>query len=112
MHGVRRVKAAVWWAGAMLVAVAVANAQRPQELDAAAVERGRAQFKANCGFCHGDDATGNRGPDLIRSPVLSHDANGDQLGPVIRNGRARQGMPGVDDLRKECTKAEPVASGS
>src|SRR5579863_3907933 len=27
--------------------------------DAAAVARGRTQFKSSCGFCHADDATGN-----------------------------------------------------
>lgn len=49
-------------------------------------------------FCHGDDATGNCAPDLIRSAVLSHDTNGDQLGPVIRNGRPDQGMPAFSTL--------------
>jgi cytochrome c553 len=34
---------------------------QPKRFDAAQVERGRAQFKSSCGFCHGDDATGNRG---------------------------------------------------
>src|ERR1700683_3418821 len=67
---------------------------RGQVFDATQVERGRAQFKSSCGFCHGDDATGNRAPDLIRSAVLSHDTDGDQLGPVIRNGRPDNGMPG------------------
>src|SRR5579864_4670690 len=32
--------------------------------DPAAVERGRKAFIASCGFCHGNDATGNRAPDL------------------------------------------------
>ncbi len=30
-----------------------------------AVERGRKQFEQACGFCHGPDATGARGPDLV-----------------------------------------------
>ena len=59
-----------------------------------AVKRGQLAFKAACGFCHGDDATGSRAPDLIRSATLSHDVNGEQLGPVIRNGRPDKGMPG------------------
>jgi cytochrome c oxidase cbb3-type subunit 3 len=66
--------------------------------DPAAVERGRSQFKSSCGFCHGEDATGNRGPDLIRSATLSHDVNGDILTPVIRNGRPDKGMPGFATL--------------
>ncbi len=66
--------------------------------DAAAVERGRSQFKSSCGFCHGDDATGSRAPDLIRSSSLSHDTNGDTLTPIIRNGRPDKGMPGFGAL--------------
>ena len=76
----------------------LALGQNPSGVDMAQVERGRAQFKSNCGFCHGDDATGNRGPDLIRSVALSHDVNGDVLDPVIRNGRPDKGMPGFSTL--------------
>ena len=78
--------------------MAAAQPPRTPEFDRAAVERGRTQFKSSCGFCHGDDATGNRAPDLIRSAVLSHDTNGDQLGPIIRNGRPDQGMPAFATL--------------
>ena len=66
--------------------------------DAPAVGRGRVQFKSSCGFCHGEDATGNRGPDLIRSASLSHDSGGDLLGPIIKNGRADKGMPAFGTL--------------
>lgn len=58
-----------------------------------AVQRGRTQFQQACGFCHGADATGGRGPDLVRSPVVAHDKNGDLIGEVIRNGRPDKGMP-------------------
>ena len=68
------------------------------KFDPASVDRGRAQFKSSCGFCHGDDATGNRGPDLIRAASLGHDTNGDLVGPIIRNGRPDQGMPGFSNL--------------
>jgi cytochrome c oxidase cbb3-type subunit 3 len=61
--------------------------------DPAAVERGRKDFVQQCGFCHGEDATGGRAPDLIRSPLLGHDTNGDEIGPVIRNGRPGTEMP-------------------
>jgi cytochrome c oxidase cbb3-type subunit 3 len=71
---------------------------QPQRFDSAAVDRGRVQFKSSCGFCHGDDATGNRSPDLIRSASVSHDTNGDTVGPIIRNGRADQGMPAFSNL--------------
>jgi cytochrome c oxidase cbb3-type subunit 3 len=58
-----------------------------------AIERGRKQFQDSCGFCHGADATGARGPDLVRSPIVAHDVKGDQIGPVIRQGRPDKGMP-------------------
>ena len=61
----------------------------------AAVDRGRAQFQQACGFCHGPDATGARGPDLVRSALLAHDVNGDLIGEVIRNGRPDKGMPAL-----------------
>src|SRR5262249_7092625 len=55
--------------------------------------RGQRIFQQNCGVCHANDATGGRGPDLIRSPVTAHDVNGDLIGDVIRKGRADKGMP-------------------
>jgi cytochrome c oxidase cbb3-type subunit III len=58
-----------------------------------AVERGRKQFVESCGFCHGADATGARGPDLMRSALVAHDVKGDLIGPVIHQGRPDKGMP-------------------
>jgi cytochrome c oxidase cbb3-type subunit 3 len=63
--------------------------------DKAAADRGRTQFQQSCGFCHGADATGARGPDLLRSPVLAHDVKGNEIGPVIRQGRPDKGMPAL-----------------
>lgn len=61
----------------------------------AAVDRGRTQFQQACGFCHGPDATGARGPDLVRSALVAHDVNGDLIGEVIQNGRPDKGMPAL-----------------
>lgn len=61
--------------------------------DPAAVERGHQLFVPTCGFCHGVDARGRSGPDLVRSSVVLHDIKGNLIGPVIRNGRPQQGMP-------------------
>ena len=69
--------------------------------DPAAVERGKNGFKSNCGFCHGEDATGNRAPDLVRSATLSHDENGNMIGAVIRNGRVDKGMPAFATLKDD-----------
>lgn len=60
---------------------------------AAAADRGRAIYKQNCAVCHAEDATGGRGPDLIRSSLVRHDKNGDLIGPVVTGGRADKGMP-------------------
>jgi cytochrome c oxidase cbb3-type subunit 3 len=83
----------------VLCAVPLAVAQqKPPAFDTAAIERGRTEFKSSCGFCHGDDATGNRAPDLIRSSILSHDENGNLLTAVIRNGRPDKQMPAFPTL--------------
>jgi cytochrome c oxidase cbb3-type subunit III len=74
--------------------------QQPNE-DPAAVGRGRALFKSSCGFCHGNDATGSRAPDLVRSAILSHDDQGNLLAPVIRNGRPDKGMPSFSTLNDD-----------
>src|SRR5207248_5374131 len=66
-----------------------------------AVERGRKQFGQSCGFCHGPDATGARGPDLVRSPLVAHDVKGDQIGEVIRRGRPDKGMPPLANMTDE-----------
>jgi cytochrome c oxidase cbb3-type subunit III len=70
-------------------------------LDAAAVERGRKIFVPSCGFCHGNDAHGKSGPDLVRSALVLHDSKGDTIGPVIRDGRPDRGMPAFASLSAE-----------
>ena len=75
--------------------------QRQATEDSAAAERGQALFKSSCGFCHGEDATGARAPDLLRSPVVSHDDNGNLLGPTIRNGRPDKGMPSFATMKDD-----------
>ncbi len=64
-----------------------------QAAHAAAAERGRTIFMQDCAACHGEDATGGRGPDLIRSALVRHDRNGDLIGPVVMDGRPDKGMP-------------------
>jgi cytochrome c oxidase cbb3-type subunit 3 len=63
--------------------------------NAEAVARGQKTFIATCGFCHGSNATGGAGgPDLVRSVLVLHDkGTGEQIGPVILNGRPEKGMP-------------------
>jgi cytochrome c oxidase cbb3-type subunit 3 len=66
--------------------------------DPSTVARGKAQFKSSCGFCHGEDATGSRAPDLVRSSIVAHDEQGNLLAPTIRNGRPDKGMPAFATL--------------
>jgi cytochrome c oxidase cbb3-type subunit III len=88
--------------GTLLVAAAVLivpGSLRPQEPGAAkdpAAERGQGTFKQSCGFCHGEDATGARGPDLVRSPLVAHDVKGNLIGDVVRQGRPDKGMPAMN----------------
>jgi len=67
-------------------------------IDKDAAERGRKIFVPACGFCHGNDAHGKSGPDLVRSPLVLHDNKGDVIGPVIQNGRPERGMPAFSTL--------------
>jgi cytochrome c oxidase cbb3-type subunit III len=89
-------------AGIILVSIlTLAAPLRAQSPSRATVTRGEAQFKQSCGFCHAPDATGARGPDLVRSKIVAHDVNGNLIGEVIRHGRPDQGMPPIPlDTRK------------
>ncbi|HJZ64030.1 MAG TPA: c-type cytochrome [Candidatus Acidoferrum sp.] len=77
----------------LLASLPFARAQAPQADAKASAERGKQQFSQSCAFCHGADATGARGPDLVRSPLVAHDVKGDLIGEVIKNGRPDKGMP-------------------
>jgi cytochrome c oxidase cbb3-type subunit 3 len=92
-----------WRAVLLLVAVALlaagtcaAQDEESPAKDTAAVERGQKTFQQSCGFCHGADATGARGPDLVRSQLVAHDVKGDLIGAVIRQGRPDKGMPALN----------------
>ncbi len=61
--------------------------------DPAAAARGQKTFSQNCAFCHGQNATGAEGPDLVRSAVVLHDEKGETIGPVVLKGRPDRGMP-------------------
>jgi cytochrome c oxidase cbb3-type subunit III len=66
----------------------------PQTFSREQVETGRTRFAAQCGFCHGRDASGGEGgTDLTRSDLVGADVRGDRIRPVVRNGRPEKGMP-------------------
>ena len=59
--------------------------------DAAAAKKGEPLYKQNCSTCHGENARGAQGPNLVRSVSVLHDEKGEEIGPIIKAGRA--GMP-------------------
>jgi cytochrome c oxidase cbb3-type subunit 3 len=61
--------------------------------DAKMAAEGTKIFGPTCGFCHGVDARGGTGPDLLRSPVVLDDNQGEVVGPMVRVGRPSKGMP-------------------
>jgi len=74
----------------LLLALPVVAQRTPSE----AAQRGKKLFVQTCGFCHGAQATGGaEGPNLVLSAVVRHDENGNLIGPVIREGRPKKGMP-------------------
>jgi len=67
-----------------------------------AVERGKAAFVPACGFCHGTNANGGQsGPNLVRSPIVLDDEQGDKIGPVILSGRPDRGMPAFSMTKEQ-----------
>jgi cytochrome c oxidase cbb3-type subunit 3 len=80
--------------------------QRPPA-DPAVVERGRSIFSVNCSACHGADARGGQlgGPNLLRSQLVLGDQNGEEIAPVVHNGRPERGMPPFAQLSDDDLKA-------
>jgi len=69
----------------------------PQTYPVEQIQAGRLRFTSQCGFCHGrDTAGGETGPDLTRSKLVAEDVRGDEIGPVLRQGRPERGMPSFD----------------
>jgi mono/diheme cytochrome c family protein len=69
--------------------------------DAAAAKLGEPLYKQNCSACHGENARGGEGPNLIRSPLVLHDEKGEEIGPVVKNGRPQAGMPAFASLKPD-----------
>jgi len=50
------------------------------------VASGKTLFESNCSICHGPDARGAAGPDLVESQVVLDDVDGKQIGAVVATG--------------------------
>ena len=63
--------------------------------DPAVIARGRALYGVHCTACHGADLRGGDqgGPNLLRSQIILTDQHGENMLPVIRDGR--QGAVGT-----------------
>jgi cytochrome c oxidase cbb3-type subunit 3 len=69
--------------------------------DAKAAAEGQKIFGPTCGFCHGSDARGASGPDLLRSAVVLEDNKGELIGATVHSGRPDKGMPAFPSLSDE-----------
>jgi cytochrome c oxidase cbb3-type subunit 3 len=69
--------------------------------DTAAAKLGEPLYKENCAACHGANARGAQGPNLVRSVVVLHDEKANDIGPVIKQGRPQAGMPAFPGLNND-----------
>ncbi len=69
--------------------------------DEAAAKLGEPLYKQNCSACHGANARGAQGPNLLRSPLVLHDEKGSDIGQVVQNGRPEAGMPAFPNLKED-----------
>ena len=69
--------------------------------DAKMAAEGAKIFASTCGFCHGENARGASAPDLLRSPVVLDDNQGELIGQTVHEGRPAKGMPAFPSLTGE-----------
>ena len=55
-------------------------------------------------------AVARRGPNLLRSPVILDDQDGELLLPIVRAGRPERGMPPRPDLTEARSRTSPPSS--
>jgi cytochrome c oxidase cbb3-type subunit III len=72
--------------------------------DKAAAERGAPIFQQNCAFCHGAQARGASGPNLVVSDVVLGDDHGEHLVAFLKAGRPEKGMPAFSSLSDDQLK--------
>lgn len=64
------------------------------------LQQGQALFRSNCAFCHGGNARGGRGPNLVSAPLAHGDTN-ESLMHVIRTGVPGTTMPAFSEFTDE-----------
>jgi cytochrome c oxidase cbb3-type subunit 3 len=87
-------------------------AQQRPPADPAVVARGKGLYELYCRSCHGADLRGGDqgGPNLLRSPVALNDADGESIGPVVKEGRQTPGMPVMPALRLPDDDVKAIAA--
>ncbi len=75
-------------------------AQQRKLADAAVIERGNTLYGINCRLCHGVDLRGGDmgGVNLLRSPLVLNDQDGEVIYPVVHNGKQTEGLPPMPPL--------------
>src|SRR4051812_47435481 len=75
-------------------------AQQRGLADAATIERGGTIYGINCRLCHGPDLRGGDmgGVNLLRSPLVLNDQEGELIYPVVHNGKQTEGLPPMPPL--------------
>jgi len=61
----------------------------------AVLERGKTMYLSMCSACHGADARGGQlgGVNLLRSPLVLGDRDGELVAPIVKGGRPGTAMP-------------------
>ena len=75
-------------------------AQQRKLADPAVIERGGTLYGINCRLCHGADLRGGDmgGVNLLRSPLVLSDQEGELIVPVVKGGRNPEGRPQMPPL--------------
>jgi mono/diheme cytochrome c family protein len=83
--------------------LAQAGASDKQVVDAAAADRGKKTYIAQCITCHGPKARGTeQGADIVRSLVVLKDRYGDKIGPFLKAGHPTQsGAPSASFTQEQ-----------
>ena len=81
-----------------LVAQEASRNPKADALKRPEVVRGQAVFQGNCAACHGINAGGGMGPNLVQSSLVRHDVAGDSIGTVVHEGRMDKGMPAFPQI--------------
>jgi cytochrome c oxidase cbb3-type subunit 3 len=87
-------------------------AQQRKLADEAVIQRGNTLYGINCRLCHGADLRGGDmgGVNLLRSPLVLSDKDGELIYPVVKNGRMTEGRPPMPPLPLSEDDAKAVAA--